>query len=101
LVDGAADRGSGGIHPALGQSQQRQSRLRHPTSLVGFVIGVLGLGELSPEPVELGPLVERRTELGLRGTDSRWQARRASSKASGHAPCSCMISDRCTMHRPR
>jgi hypothetical protein len=65
FVDGAADRGSGGIHPALGQSQKRQSRFRHPSSLIGFVIGVLGFGELSPEPVELGPLVERRTELRL------------------------------------
>ena len=67
LVHRAADRRLGGIDLTLGQPQLRQAGLRLPSPLAGLAVRLLGLGELAAQPVELGLLVEGRTDRGLAG----------------------------------
>ncbi len=54
----AADRRFRGIDPALRQSQQRQTGLGLSPPLAGPAVRLFRFVELTPQPVQLGPLVE-------------------------------------------
>ena len=87
------------VDAALGQAEQRQPRLRIAAALAGQRIGLLGFRQLAAEAMDLALLVER--VAGARRPSSApvgSMRARASSKASGHAPPSCRISERWIRH---
>ena len=94
--------GGGGLEVALRQPQQRQARLRLEPAPARLAVAVLGRVELAPQAVELALPVRRagRAARALPDAARRASPARASSSASGHAPCSCMISARWTRQRP-
>ena len=104
-ADPAPRRAPGGSRPPRrprgpGEAQQRQPRLRLPPAR-GWPRGT------PPRPPRTrraaggarpaGRTPRRRRRFGAPRSE-RSPARRASSSASGHAPCNCMISARCTRH---
>ena len=97
-----ADRGLGGVGPALRQPQQGEPRLRLPAVAARLAVGLLGrvevaaAGDGSPPA---GNRPRRRPPRSLPAGSAR-RARRASSSASAHAPRSCRISARWTRQRP-
>src|SRR6266542_883640 len=56
-----------GIDLALGQAQERQTGLRLAPPAAGVAVGLLGLGELAAQPVQLGLLVAGRAGGGMSG----------------------------------
>src|SRR5690606_39427841 len=56
-VDKAADRNHGGIEPALGETKQRQARLRFESVPAGLEIHLLGTRELTAQTMDFALLV--------------------------------------------
>ena len=98
FLEDASDRRTRGVDLALRQPQQGRARLRPPRPRAGLLKRLVGAGEVAPQPVQLRQLVEGRPPRRARRSSL---ARRASSMASGHAPCRRKISARRTMHSPR
>jgi hypothetical protein len=97
-----ADRRGRGPGMALRQPQQRQSGLGVPAPAARLPVRLLRRRELAPQPVQLGQLVIGHPRRGMGdGPESSSHACLASSIASRHAPCNCMIWARCTRHCPR
>ena len=88
---------------ALGQPQQRQAGLRLAPHRLACAVRLLGRARTRRAAGAARPAGRRprRPPAAPGGRRGRSQARRASSMASGQAPCSCMISARCTRHWPR
>ena len=59
LGRGPADRGRRGSGPALGETQQGETRLRLPAMAARRAVGLLGGGELAPQAVDLALAIER------------------------------------------
>ena len=71
----------------LGEPQQREARLRLPPAPARLAVGLLGGGELAAQPKHLALQVGRLTGRRPFAPARPRPARRASSSASGHAPC--------------
>ena len=84
-----ADRGRRRRRPALREPQQGEAGLRLAPVPARLAVGRLGRGELAAQAVDLALPVAapRRRPPGSRPARQRSPARRASSSASGHAPC--------------
>ena len=86
---------------APAQAQEREPGLRLAPERLRRAVGLLRLGELAAQPVDLGLLVERRRRG--RGFDSRASRSRRSPRLLdriGPVAVSSRISERCTRQRP-
>ena len=104
LVDRAANGGGRGVGPGPGPAAARPAPAPAAgPSRLAWRYAVFGLGELAPQPVELGRADRspRRAIGSGSGSASRSLARRASAAASCHAPWNCMSSARFSRHCPR
>ena len=95
-----ADRRTRGVGASLRQPQECESWLWLASQFARGAICVLSLLKLAAQSMDLSLLIERGSGRSAIGALGPLTSAASFGQASGQAPCSCMISARCTRHIP-